>query len=671
MTSLAGRVRTAVGTRATGVQRLVHAIFTSSTARTAAPACYTSTVPGASPILDRLQSLHDRHRDDRSGQVADYIPELARVDPDAFGIAVAVVDGQVYEVGDSRHEFTIQSVSKAFIFGLALQDHGREALLSRVGVEPTGDPFNSIVLDEVGNRPPNPMVNAGAIAVTGLVRGTDAEERWERIVGNLSAFAGRRLDVDEAVARSESETGHRNRAIAYLMRGFDMIRPEVDEVLDLYFRQCAVKVNAVDLALMGATLAAGGRQPLTGQQVIGPDETGSVLSVMTSCGMYDSSGEWIYRVGLPAKSGVGGGIVAVLPGQAAIGVFSPRLDTKGNSVRGLRVCEELSRELGLHLFSGRRSIVTLRSTYGRDTVTSRYRRLAEEEQALRRHGAELQIVELQGTLGFGAVEVLTRHVLQILDATRELVLDFRRVPDCTTEGLQLLADLVERCLDEGVDVVFAAAPRDDLAGLRSMTARRRTDTELRIAHSLDSALEAAEDRLLHRYGFRREVDGVDLADAEACAGLDDDDLACLRKITRERCYGRGETIARPGDPASSAWIILGGVLTVSSVGGPGGPGRRLRSVGPGSILGEMSLLSGGRRSAWVQAETPVRVLELGPDGLAEFTEQRPLGAARLLRNICTILSRWLRDANPDPHTTAQAALHPVDDVASPDATGHG
>lgn len=606
------------------------------------------SVGDVSPITERLRSLHERHRHNLDGLVADYIPELARVDPDRFGIAVAVVDGHVYEVGDSRHEFTIQSVSKAFNFGLALQDHGRDALMRRVGVEPTGDPFNSIVLDEVGNRPPNPMVNAGAIAVTGLVNGADADERWERIIGNLSAFAGRRLEVDESVARSESETGHRNRAIAHLMRGFDMIRPEVDEVLDLYFRQCAVKVHAVDLALMGATLAAGGRQPLTGEQVIGPDETASVLSVMTSCGMYDSSGEWIYRVGLPAKSGVGGGIVAVLPGQAAIGVYSPRLDPKGNSVRGLLVCEELSRELGLHLFNGRRSTVTLRATYGRDTVTSRYRRLGEEEQALREHGAEIHVVELQGMLGFSAIEVLTRHVLEVLPTTRELILDFRRVPECSAEGVHLLADLVEGCLDAGVDVAFAAVPRNELAELRAAVSGWRPEAELRFVHSLDGALESAEDRLLQRHGFNREVDGVDLAAADVCSGLDDDDLACLRSLTRERCYGRGETIARPGDPSTSAWIVLGGVLTVSGVGGPaGGPGRRLRSVGPGSMLGEMSLLTGGRRSAWVQAETPVRVLELGPDGLAEFTEQRPLGAARLLRNICGILGGWLRDADPN------------------------
>lgn len=608
----------------------------------------TEPVTAASPIAARLEAVHARHRHNDGGVVADYIPELATVDPDLFGIAVAMADGQVYEVGDSRAEFTIQSVSKAFNFGLALRDHGRDELLARVGVEPTGDPFNSIVLDEAGNRPPNPMVNAGAIAVTGLVAGADAETRWKRIHGNLSAFAGRSLDVDEAVARSETETGHRNRAIAHLMRGFDMLRPEVDEVLDLYFRQCAVRVTAVDLAVMGATLAAGGRQPITGEQVLTAEETGAVLSVMSSCGMYDWSGEWIYRVGLPAKSGVGGGIVAVLPGQAAVGVFSPRLDPKGNSVRGLLACEELSRDLGMHLFSGRSPAVALRATYGRDVVSSRYRRLADEEDALREHGRGIQIVELQGRLDFAAMELLSRHVVEILPEADELLVDFRRVPSCSPEATDLLLGLIASCRSARVRVALVAVPEGELDPLRQASSRQQ-DTPIAFFHDLEGALEAAEDRLLSRHGFDRQVDGIDLADAAICAGLDTDDLAALASVTRERCYAAGETLARPGDPTVSAWVVLGGVLTVSAADGPpGSPGRRLRSVGPGSILGEMALLSGAPRSAWIQSETPVRVREIGPDGLVEFTELRPFGAARLLRNICGILGGWLRDADPGP-----------------------
>jgi glutaminase len=619
-----------------------------------------------SPVDAHLRAVYERHVGARDGDVATYIPELARVDPDLFGIAVAIVDGHVYEIGDSRHAFTIQSVSKAFMFGLALQDHGRDALVARVGVEPTGDPFNAIVLDEAANRPPNPMVNAGAIAVTGLIEGSDAPDRWTRIIGVLSRFAGRELDFDEDVARSESVTGHRNRAIAHLMRGFDMLRPEVEEVLDLYFRQCAVRVTAVDLALMGATLAAGGRQPQTGEQVLSPSETSSVLSVMSSCGMYDWSGEWIYRVGLPAKSGVGGGIVAVLPGQAAIGVFSPRLDSQGNSVRGQRVCEDLSRELGLHLFGDRRSTIPLRATYGRDTVSSRHARLEAEEQLLRRHGGEIMVVELQGMLVFGSVERLCRHVVEQFGSAHELLLDFRRVAGSERAAATLLSDLVEQCIAAGIAVAFSAVPAEGAlpALLTEGRARGEGDGPHFFA-DLDGALEFAEERLLTRHGFERAHSAVDLAGVEVCSGLDAEDLAALGELLEPVTFAADEIAARPGDRSCSAWLILEGFVTVAAAGPEGKPGSRLRTVGPGSILGEMALLSGEPRSAWVCAQTEVRALELAPEALSAFAERRPGGAVTLLRNVGSMIGRWLRDAerNPNsPSSTSGTARPQADDA---------
>jgi glutaminase len=619
-----------------------------------------------SPIDAHLRAVYDRHVGVRDGEVATYIPELARVDPELFGIAVAIVDGHIYEVGDSRQTFTIQSVSKAFTFGLALQDHGRDALVARVGVEPTGDPFNAIVLDEAANRPPNPMVNAGAIAVTGLIEGSDAAHRWKRIIGALGQFAGRELDVDEAVARSESVTGHRNRAIAHLMRGFDMLRPEVEEVLDLYFRQCAVLVNAVDLAMMGATLAAGGRHPCTGVQVLSPSETSSVLSVMSSCGMYDWSGEWIYRVGLPAKSGVGGGIVAVLPGQAAIGVFSPRLDSQGNSVRGQRVCEDLSRELGLHLFGDRRSTAPLRATYGRDSVASRHKRLEAEEQLLRHHGSEIMVVELQGMLAFGSVERLCRHVVEQVGSMRELLLDFRRVAGTEHAAAALLIDLVDQCLAAGAAVSFSATPNEGvLPELLTERRARGDDDRLCFFDDLDGALERAEERMLMRHGFERAQGEVDLAGVEVCAGLDTEDLSALRELLEPVTFAVDEIAARPGDRSCSAWFILEGFITVAAPGPEGKPGARLRTVGPGSILGEMALLSGEPRSAWVSAQTEVRALELTPDALSTFAERRPGGAVTLLRNIGSMIGRWLRDAerNPNSPGSASSAGRPQPDRA--------
>jgi glutaminase len=301
--------------------------------------------------LELLTQLHDRHQNCRSGEVASYIPELAKMNPDAFGICIATVDGEVMGVGDQQQLFTIQSISKVFTYGMALEDRGREVLLSKVGVEPTGDPFNSIIrLDENSKRPDNPMVNAGAIATTNLIQGNTATDRLNRILTAFKNYAGRDLYVDSSVFMSERTTGHRNRALAHLMRHFEMMDDRLDETLDLYFQQCALLVNCQDLALMAATLANNGINPRTGDRAIAAEYVRDLLSVMYTCGMYNFAGEWAYRVGLPAKSGVSGGIIAIVPGKMGIAVFSPPLDVNGNSVRGVKVCEALSNAGKLHLF---------------------------------------------------------------------------------------------------------------------------------------------------------------------------------------------------------------------------------------------------------------------------------------------------------------------------------
>jgi glutaminase len=304
----------------------------------------------AAPLRGTLTQLHDQLKDVRDGVVADYIPELAKADPESFGISIVTADGQSFDVGDCKQLFSIQSVSKPFLFGLALEDHGRDAVLQRVGVEPTGEAFNAIVLDESSNRPFNPMVNAGAIATADLIAGKDFPERVSRMLQMFGRFTGRDVYVDNSVFMSERATGHRNRAIGHLMRNFGMVGEHFEESLELYFQQCSVLVTCHDLAVMGATLANGGVNPVTGVRAIQADFVKDLLSIMLTCGMYDYAGEWAFRVGLPAKSGVAGGVVAVVPGRLGIGIFSPRLDAKGNSVRGVRVCEELSRRFGLHAF---------------------------------------------------------------------------------------------------------------------------------------------------------------------------------------------------------------------------------------------------------------------------------------------------------------------------------
>lgn len=304
-----------------------------------------------SPFRRVLNSLHSKYRDNAEGHVADYIPELSKANPAWFGITVVTTKGQVFQVGESQQTFSIQSVSKPFMFGAVLDEHGRDRVLKRVSVEPSGEAFNSITLDEVSNRPFNPLVNAGAIATTDLLTGQDYPERVTKLLNIFSTFIGRDVHIDSAVFMSERTTGHRNRAIGYLMRNFGMVSDNFEESLELYFQQCSIVVNSQDLAVMGATLANQGVNPMTGQTALKPEHVKDVLSIMLSCGMYDYAGEWAFRVGIPAKSGVGGGIVAVVPGVCGIGIFSPPLDSKGNSVRGVQVCEELSREFGLHTFA--------------------------------------------------------------------------------------------------------------------------------------------------------------------------------------------------------------------------------------------------------------------------------------------------------------------------------
>jgi glutaminase len=306
-----------------------------------------------SPLRAFLRDLHAKYQPLRDGAVADYIPELSKANPDWFGICVATVGGQLFECGDSEQLFTIQSISKPFVYGLALADHGRDFTLSKIGVEPTGDAFNSIVLEQRTKRPHNPMVNAGAIAAASLVKGEGPADRLNHVLEMFGRYAGRELGVDMAVFTSERATGHRNRAIAYLMLNFGMVDERIEEALDLYFKQCSILVSCRDLAVMAATLANKGVNPVTGERAITPDYVRDILSVMYTCGMYDFAGEWAYKVGLPAKSGVGGGVIAVVPGQAGIGVFSPLLDERGNSLRAIRVCEELAERFGLHVFDCR------------------------------------------------------------------------------------------------------------------------------------------------------------------------------------------------------------------------------------------------------------------------------------------------------------------------------
>lgn len=312
----------------------------------------TGPVPGATRTDELLSRAFERAAGHREGTVADYIPVLGRADPEAFGLCVADVEGGLHEIGDTRTPFSVQSVSKVFVFALLCAAVGHERVLEIVGTNNTGLSFDSVVAIELNDgHPMNPMVNAGALATTALMPGTGREELWAGIRDGLSRFAGRPLEVDDEVYRSESATNHRNRAIAALLQSYGRVHRDPADVVDVYTRQCSLRVDARDLAVMGATLADGGVNPVTGERVVPAEVCRDSLAVLAASGLYERSGEWLFEIGLPGKSGVSGGLVTVAPGKAGIGAYAPRLDAAGNSVRGQIATAYLSRALGLNVFA--------------------------------------------------------------------------------------------------------------------------------------------------------------------------------------------------------------------------------------------------------------------------------------------------------------------------------
>lgn len=312
----------------------------------------TGRLPAAERVQALLDAGYERYRSLDDGQVADYIPALAAAPRELFGACVVSTDGQVFEVGDADAEFSIQSVSKPFVFALVCDAIGADEARAKLGVNSTGQPFNSVMAIELGDdRTMNPMVNAGAIATTSLVPGATADEKWDHLCEGLSRFAGRRLELDEEVYASESASNLRNQGIAHLIDSYERLYFDPDESTDVYTRQCSLRVSAHDLAVMGATLADGGVNPVTGERVVEEATCTRVLAVLATAGLYERSGDWLYEVGLPGKSGVSGGIVTMAPGKGGLGTYSPPLDRAGNSVRGYQLTRLLSTQLGLNLFA--------------------------------------------------------------------------------------------------------------------------------------------------------------------------------------------------------------------------------------------------------------------------------------------------------------------------------
>jgi len=616
-----------------------------------------------SPVMQYLEDLHAQIHRMQAGKVADYIPELARADPEWFGIAIVTVDGHIYQVGDSREPFTIQSVSKPFVYGIALEDCGLEEVMARVGVEPSGDAFNSISLDPVTGRPLNPMINAGAIATAGLVKGKNVAHRMARVLESFARYLDHPLAMDESVYQSERDTGHRNRAICHMLRNFGMLPDPPEEALDLYFRQCSIAVNCRDLAMMAATLANNGVNPITAVRALKSENVERLLSIMTTCGTYDYAGNWIYDVGLPAKSGVGGGILAVLPGQMGIGVFSPRLDAIGNSVRGLETCRRLSKDFKLHMFN---TALTQPSVIRNSTDGSRSRstRLRDPQAAslLESASAAIRIYELTGDLGFVTTEVIIATMLKEADSAGFFLLDMKRVFTVDAASVNLFAQLC-RNLHKAGKFLFFTHTDDKFAFARDLWLRVQSAGMLDPFQFPDNdhALEWCENRLLGQLrdgqvrerrtagapGYagpeRRGVAGsAGMARQPLLRGLDPAEIAFLLGLMQPREFGVAETIMRQHDAGDEIFFIERGEVSVGLT--TGRKRNRLAVLTSGMVFGELALVERNvRRTADVYAKTAVRCRVL-PASLLEAQTGALADAVRhkLLRNVNLLLLEHMR-----------------------------
>ena len=596
----------------------------------------------ARPALETyLAEVHAACLPMTSGAVADYIPELAKADPDWFGLAVATTDGEVFAVGDSEQPFTIQSVSKPFVYGLALDTLGREQVSRHVGVEPTGAAFNATLMDEENNRPFNPMVNAGAIALSALIPGPSYEARRAAMRDLFSRYAGRPLAIDEAVFHSERDTGERNRTIAAIMRQARMLDGDADEILDLYFSQWSVTVTCRDLALMAATLANAGINPRTGERALSASAAPDVLTVMNSCGMYNYAGEWSFEVGIPAKSGVSGCIMAVIPGQIGIAAWSPRLDKVGNSVRAIAACKRMAADFGLHVFrTPPRGDGVVRRTLRGDEVRSKRQWSSQQAAVLDAQGGAIRIIEAQGALFFASAERLVRAASEARASVSHVILDMRRTMSADQAAISLLARFAADTASGGASVLFANLdPDESWAPLRLAVGPARAFADR------DAALEAAEADILVVHADRAGDDLASLGAAPLFRNLPAPTLAALDARARRLRFAPGDVLVREGDPADSVLAILSGAVSVRLAAIADGRSLRVASIGPGGTIGELALLDGGVRSADVVADAPTVCAVFSAADLRSLMAADPTLARALTANLARDLAERLRAAN--------------------------
>lgn len=596
------------------------------------------------PLQQYLDALYARLLPLRDGEVASYIPELSKANPDWFGISIVTMDGVAYSAGEFSQRFTIQSVSKAFVYATALEDRGRNRVMEKIGVEPSGEAFNSISLQPQTGAPMNPMINAGAIAATSMIAGETSAEQWKRLDLSLATFAGRQLDIDDAVYQSESETGDRNRAIAWMLKNFNIIERAPMAALENYFRQCSMLVSCQDLAYMAATLANGGVHPVTQNRALASEHVDRVLSVMATCGMYDYAGSWLYEVGMPAKSGVGGGIIAVLPGRFGIGVFSPLLDAKGNSVRGIEACKAIAADFGVNIFSrAAHPKTTLSRIYTAADAPSSRKPSREMKALLTEQASRIKYLSLQGNLSVDSVDFIIRQMRELAAEAASFILDMHLVVGISESAARFLNQARREFSADGIAVVFSRIHRN--TGVLERLRRATTGDSRGILRFEDNdlAVEWCENQLCAALTPVAEI-AASLTDFSLFQGLSADVLNEISDIASVVPFAAGDTLVTQGQPSDSGiFFVQKGQVSII-VPTAHASHQRIASLGGGMSFGEMVLLGQTTRSASAVADTAGSCLVLDTAAITRLSDRHVHFRETLLENISRELASNLRRA---------------------------
>lgn len=638
-----------------------------------------------SPLHRYLSDLLENIRPMTAGTVNPVTATATQPDISKLAITLTTVNGFQYSSGDSDHRFAIQSIAKVFAYGLALDDLGSAELAKRIDVEPSGDPFNEISLQSGTGRPANPMINAGAIATVGQIKGRGGVDRLSRITGIMDLAAEGspgELEINRTVYHAENLNGHRNRALAWLLRSFEILDSDPEPVVQDYFLECSTDVTTENLSMMAATLANKGVNPVTGREVFSEETTRQVLGVMMTCGMYDAAGNWMIDVGLPAKSGVDGGIMVVVPGQLGIGVYSAPLDEHGNSVRGAAAIRRVTRDLGLHYADASPlGGSTLRAHYSLADASLGVVRSTELSRITSQFGDRCQILEVSGDLGFAETETMARTIVELDDDVSMVIIDFQGVDDFGRAAILMLASLTASWRNAGKDIIFIdwtetlvehlldyIEVRDDLelpdprdkakaasAGHIDMPwesdePEEEIQGEFRLFDNRSAALEWAELRLAHRYA--RQILQTDDAPREPETApvfdfLEDRDVNVLADYMELRSYTAGTVIRRVGQPFGGIYFIRSGRVELAA---EGRDDTRYRHVylSPGSTFGEFALSYTGRQLTTIRAIDDAEILVLSAQKIAEIEKSDPQLAIRLwtaiAREAYTVLEQSSREA---------------------------